>query len=165
MSTPSACLKALTAILSAWRRSTAPDSLIRPWLQQARELVNAEGHLWDPAEAVTAAEELENWAKVIRANPYEYAMEVAEISFNSDTAHNHFPTLNTLYDESSSTSAPRRRHRGGQESPRATSRRRSRSPKREPASSDDERGRTERSLAPHPARHPEQYKLTRLRPL
>ncbi|GAA5891302.1 hypothetical protein JCM8208_002578 [Rhodotorula glutinis] len=167
MSDIKACRDALTAILSAWRTSTAPPKHIRPWLEQARELVSDHAPAWDSSQLQEATAELAAWARYIRSHPDEYAMDAGEISFNSATAHDHFPTFNTLYDESPSTSArpePRRRRRRG-ESSRATSRTRSRSPKREPDSSDDERTRTERSLAPHPARHPEQYKLVRLRPL
>jgi len=153
MSTVRACRNALTAILSAWRVSTAPPKLIRPWLDSARNLVNAEGPSWELSELLAVTDELEAWAEFIRANPDEYAMEAAEvrllplhvplaltsltrstqISFNSTVAEEHFPTLNTLYDESPGTSArsePRRRRRARRESPRPSSRTRSRSPKR-----------------------------------
>lgn len=152
MSDIKACRDALTAILSAWRTSTAPPKHIRPWLEQARELVSDHAPAWDSSQLQEATAELAAWARYIRSHPDEYAMDAGEvrslllflpldfrsprrtlqISFNSATAHDHFPTFNTLYDESPSTSArpePRRRRRRG-ESSRATSRTRSRSPKR-----------------------------------
>jgi len=79
MSTVRACRNALTAILSAWRVSTAPPKLIRPWLDSARNLVNAEGPSWELSELLAVTDELEAWAEFIRANPDEYAMEAAEV--------------------------------------------------------------------------------------
>ncbi|GAA5843069.1 hypothetical protein JCM9279_001849 [Rhodotorula babjevae] len=114
MSTVDACRKALIDILAAWRTSTAPKELIVNWVAQARELVTAEGQSWTVSQRWDVVAELNEWAEFIKANPDVYAMDAGEISFNSRVAKDHFPTLNTLYDQSPGTGARLERRRAAE---------------------------------------------------
>ncbi|BGP49429.1 hypothetical protein JCM10450v2_005320 [Rhodotorula kratochvilovae] len=182
-----ALLAALEGVRRAWAAGYAPSELLTTFLAETRRLFRTYGGSWPENDCTAVCEELGRFASELRAHPDKYSLEASparshpptfvargltlsiQISYNTDLAEEWFPNLNTLWDNSGESVQNRTGGRSLRETVHGGHRAaplRSRSPRREHDRKPDRERRNyseERSL-PHSARHPEQYKLERLRP-
>ncbi|BGP41278.1 hypothetical protein JCM10449v2_005255 [Rhodotorula kratochvilovae] len=156
-------LREIQAVLEqverAWAASDAPTELLSDWLAETRTLVRQHGLNWTKEECDEVKRELKLFAEDLKRNPGRYAFEASSVAYNTELATEHFPQLNSLWDESNDADAPPA-HAGGWALRSHTHVKRS---QRNTTPGDRTHPDIERSL-PHSARHPEQYKLERLRP-
>ncbi|TNY23313.1 hypothetical protein DMC30DRAFT_46079 [Rhodotorula diobovata] len=160
-------VKALDAVCEAWDAGDRSPQLIREWLNATLHLVHTYGTSWGTEYRDLVKVELVKLAAQLRENPDWLWTEASEVSYNTEFAETWFPQLNTLFNHSGQSaresmanykppSHGRPKRGGSRQGPE------SRSPARSVSGTTTEH--LQHSL-PHSARHLEQYKLTRLRPV